>query len=191
MKKRLGLFLVPLFCLFATAITWADVTYTYYGNTYNTIVDDDPPTGSYSTFMSVQGSFTISTALSPNLTDFNLIPNSWLLSDGRNFFNEFTPNYTLNTVFAVSTDAFGDISGWYLNLETDDGTTLRRIHSAFNTGFSALEEDYGYIEVSGQWDQGIISGRHGSWNAVPEPSSAALLAGVAVSLLAGTRRRAC
>lgn len=186
--KRSALFAV--ICLSISSTARGDVTYTYTGNLYTSIQDSAPPVGIYTTLMSVQGSFTVASALAPNLVDFNFIPNSWLVSDGRNSFDETNGFYTPNTLFKISTDASGNISGWYLNLETDDNVFIRRLHSAFNTGMTGVEEDYGWISIPpAQVDIGSNSGSHGSWSAVPEPTSPFLLAGIASSAFLKLRRR--
>ena len=97
----------------------AATTYFYTGNDYTLIIDNTPPAGTtYTTSMSVTGSFTVASALAPNmaLTDISSDVISYSFNDGVNTLTE--SNSSLVGALNVATDAGGDIIEWQITTET-------------------------------------------------------------------------
>ena len=166
----------------------AIATYTYTGNNFTDIVDSDPPAGTYTTAMSVTGSFTVAAVLAPNLAnqDITLSILSFSFSDGRQTFTDTTA--LPEKLFLVSTDAVGSITDWLIVLRTstvfpfDEVTTHTVAVGVADTGFISVS-----IVLPG--DSGGNSNDPGTWTLVPEPSTVLLLVS-GLAALAVRRRRA-
>lgn len=93
--------------LVSTAQAATTNTYTYVGDNYT-----DAGGGSYTTSMSVSGSFTFSSPLASNLSNFDALPSivSFTFADGVQVYSE-TDSFSF-TEFLVSTNAFGGITEW-------------------------------------------------------------------------------
>jgi hypothetical protein len=93
----------------------AAVIYSYAGNPFDTIVDNDPPAGSYTTAMSISGSFTVAGPLNlPTLTDISASILGCSFSDGRNSFT--CPTFLFD--FSLATDASGVPTEWNIHFES-------------------------------------------------------------------------
>ena len=192
--------------LAVAAPTKASVLYTYTGNPFNAFQDSEPPTGTYDTTMSVNGSFEVAAPLVslPSLTDIRAQILSYSFSDGRNtlddgnsrlaaaFFTTDAAGTPLQWDFAVVTDirppvAIGD---QFPSIRTTNTTIIFDIGQIFEcTAVSptAFCEDFNLDRgstvlnpVAGSW---VVSGRP-----IPEPSTT-LLFGAGLAGLGLMRRR--
>jgi hypothetical protein len=93
--------------LIASGAAAASTTYVFTGHPYQTA------NGSYTTSMSITGSFTTAAPLAANLTsstDITPLVKSWSFSDGVN--NYTLANSVQNGDMEVTTDSGGNINGW-------------------------------------------------------------------------------
>jgi hypothetical protein len=166
------------------------VTYVYVGNDFTNVVD------SYTTSDSVSGYITLGSALAPNLIDSAVAPLDFSFTDGIKTINA-SNGYLVGQpgVFPphVSTDAEGDITGWYFQFRNNN----------FNNPFA--EQIFTYtadpsLGITASIDEGSYNpdpyveqgynSEPGIWSSVsdtPEPSSA-LLASTALLALAFVAR---
>ncbi len=187
------LFLVFAFvvnCLQAGALVcpaYADVTYTYIGNPFETYAgnyyDQTGHDVLYSA-ISISGSFTIATALPPN-APLIITPLSCSLTNGS---ATWTGN--ASTFIFVATNASGQISNWdvflfdstgYIQTEKETGVTV-------DTWYASSSTDWSYLTAyntgnPGQW---TIAG--GGPAMTPLPPAVFLLAPDLVGLLTVRRR---
>jgi len=114
-RKTLIVSLVVV-CAGVLAATHATTTYLYTGNNFTSIpLDDDPPTGSYTTSMRVTGSFTVSQPLtSISLVDISGLILAYSFNDGRSTLTE--GNSSLRSS-SVAVDASGAVINWQFNIE--------------------------------------------------------------------------
>ncbi len=187
--------------LAGAGVASAATIYTYTGNLYGSVTNPNPPSGTYTTAMSISGSFELATALAPNLTEVDISASvvSYSFFDGRNTLTD--ANSAHNTGFWVTTDALGDITGWHLNVLTSDPVSIGeqqfQINTRHNT-FAASSLDLGRtlqcVSLSGSnclsnADSGQLLDSAGVWSGVvPEPSTA-LLVSLGLSGLSIVRRR--
>ena len=120
----------------------ASVVYTYTGNTFTNINDNDPPAGTFTTSDFVSFSFIVPTLLTDLALPTLISPTSFTASNGRTTLTETSP-LTLETI-RVATDSSGSITGWYINLATGDanlqlGEQGDQIFTGFNTVFGEGE----------------------------------------------------
>ncbi len=166
----------------------ADIVYTYTGNTYSEINDNTPPNGTFTTAMSVSGSFTVTSALAANLMNQQIIPNSFSFSNGRATITNI-PSLSDET-FQVSTDSSGDIVNWYISLLSPLAISPLVGIESFNTSEFVL--DQGSFASGGSSDSGR-SRTPGTWTsnsiATPEPASLMLLT-LAITMLVIRKLRA-
>lgn len=184
------------------AVAHANSIYSYVGNTFNIISDAITPSGTHSTAMSVTGSFTLGSALAPNigLTDISGSVLSLSFNDGRSTLDNLA-TVTLFQ-FEVGTDATGNIDEWLITLGEINiigGSTVVGDQDKTITSNSILAVDIGSIKEctnvsSGQFclsaftDHGRIESTPGTWTVTPEPTTAILLA-AGMLALTGWRRR--
>ncbi len=169
----------------------ADIVYTYVGNLFNDIDDWTPPVGSYDTSMSVTGSFTMASALAPNLSNQGILPNTFSFSDGRNLLTHTTS--LSSESFVVSTNSLGDIVEWFIFLET--ALAIDPIRSIFTTNnlsiFPDIVDQGGIAPHGGNADTGRVFNNPGVWSVhvIPEPGCSLLLMGMSAFLLSRRRVR--
>jgi hypothetical protein len=91
----------------------AVTVYTYTGNTFSLIQNETPPDGTYTTSMSVTGSFTLQNPLPANslVTDITANVLSFSLSDGRSTITDLNATFA---TFQIGT-ALGNINSWFVN----------------------------------------------------------------------------
>jgi hypothetical protein len=212
MGPKLKLF-VSLICAVVLGASQARaITYTYTGNDFTSITDQTPPTGIYTTSMSVTGSFTLAAPLAANLgtpatpTDIFPLVLSFSFSDGR---NTLTNNSVLAfPVIEVATDSLGNIDHWIISLFTRDFNSLtqtgdQRLGIVTDNRIGSL--DSGVVEEcvspdpsvcsiptsSFNRDNGSVDGHPGSWStATPLPAALPLFAtGLGAIGLLGWRRK--
>jgi hypothetical protein len=95
-------------------------TYTYTGNDFpqSGITDNTPPDGTYTTSMSVTGSFTVANPL-PNFFSGFITPTSFSFSDGRNTITNSNAGI-IGTFFDVFTNGSGAIINWNISVTMPD-----------------------------------------------------------------------
>lgn len=136
-------------CILALPMMASSVTYTYTGN------DFQSASAPYTTSDFVSGYFTLPTALGDNLTDDSITPASYSFSDGVQTISSSSP--PTDVTFDVSTDASGNINGWFINLEflspfdeISTQTTPNQEDFGINSGGEGLEfDDEGTWVMSG------------------------------------------
>jgi hypothetical protein len=171
-----------LVLLLAASPISANVVYQYVGNNFDTIIDGTAPAGTYTTDMSVMGSFELTAPLAPNLAvgstgTITADILSFSFSDGRSTLTESTPNIGSNGIlsFEVSTDALGAIVGWAIAIGAGDaGVSPPGLLIETSSDFTNF--DSGEIHESGGMDIGSITNSPGTWTLVPEPGTGSLLA---------------
>jgi hypothetical protein len=184
----------------------AVTVYTYTGNDFSGIINDNfPPDGSYTSSMSVFGSFTLLNPLAPNLALTNIAVDvqNFSFFDGRNTITNLNANAT-TPIFAFSTDALGNIIQWtvqlvhFTDLPFDAGDQAWAIRSLNN---SSDVLDFGQIAEclvgtgacsSSRVDNAIIRASPGTWSVseVPLPGALPLFAtGLGALGLLGWRRK--
>lgn len=176
-------------------------TYVYTGNTYLTFDkreqnggqlpgDLSSIPGTFTTAMSINGSFTVTGALSANLSAFDIsgLVDSFSFSNGR---ATLTDAESAISTFQVSTDGVGAISEWSImvtniitplsNGEIGD-RIITRTDSAMDQGlkFLCLEEPCAAVSSAlGDNETGVTNSNPGTWAqaaVVPVPLSGVLLA---------------
>jgi hypothetical protein len=171
--------------ILAASGAMAQSSYEYSGNDYTLIINNDPPAGAtYSTSMSVRGSFTVAAELAPSmpLTDISGDILAYSFTDGAHLHTQ--DNSMLFGAFKIATDATGAIIEWQLTTADRDplgptgvpGDQRQTISTAAITG---LVLDRGQLQEclgSGSscpliWsDVGQVLNDAGSWTLVPDPS---------------------
>jgi len=183
--------ILPMLCAvlaLAVAPGATALTYGYSGNSYTLVVDNTPPSGTYTTSMNVSGSFTIAGSLAPNLalTDISGSVLSYSFNDGINTHTQANSSFV--GPFNVATDGTGQIAEWQFT--TSDtaplgpggslGDQRQVILSNAVLGFvldrGILQECSTVTGCSISTDVGQTANNAGSWSFVPEPSTALLLA---------------
>ena len=157
-----------LFCfaagILALPLMASSVTYTYTGS------DFQSASSPYSTSDFVSGFFTLPAALGDNLVDDSITPTSYSFSDGVQTISSASP--PPDVTFEVSTDASGNINGWFINLlflspfdEISTETTPNQEDFGTSSGGEGLEFD-----EAGTW---VMTG--GGTSTVPEPGNLGLI----------------
>jgi len=178
--------------VFGAPTARANVIYEYTGQLFNTFVGASNP---YTASDSVHGTFTVASALAPNLVEADL--SGQILSF---VFNDFADNHApITSVFpggfyltpTISTDAAGDITFWRLGFS--DGLLTHFISSFSINGLSAdINLDVGSANAhhgGTAWNLGTPGTWSSSASAVPEPSGLVLLCTGIVVVGASLRRR--
>jgi pimeloyl-ACP methyl ester carboxylesterase len=170
--RRISTYIFFLVSSVAAQLTYANVTYTYTGNTFTSVHDDPNVPGSYDTSMRVSGSFELSTALPPNraISDRLFVtPLSFSFGDGRSVITNTSPS--LNFFINVGTDAAGNITKWDLAFQSQSGLARSTIRTQNPTNFTppGVQNDSGQYGVSpvfpGPEDGARNSDVPGSWTA--------------------------
>jgi len=149
---RLGLaVLIGLAGFLASApIARAVAVYTYDGNVFDNIRDEDPPAGSYDTSMKVTGSVTFESELAPNLVfgDVTADVVSFVLDDGRLSIDSLD-TATTDFSFFASTDFEGTIVNWiiFAQAQRSPGAQQLETHEIVSrTGGSAFDRGLLFVE---------------------------------------------
>jgi PEP-CTERM motif len=173
----------------------ADTVYTYTGNTFTTGLINNfttsLPTGPFTANDFVSGSFTVSTALGPNHSEFvPIIPTFFSFSDGADTLTNSNSDSLDNLGFFIGTDGSGSITTWYIEIESADQLTqIDTINSTNGNAFidAGVNEEY----------SAIIRKDPGAWSSVtdpspattPEPNTLVLLGSGALGLAGMLRRK--
>jgi PEP-CTERM motif len=181
----------------SSTLALADTMYTYTGNTFTSGLTDKNfatilPIGSFTANDFVSGSFTLSTALGPNHSEFDpLFPTSFSFSDGVDTLTNSNSDSLESLGFFVGTDAVGSITSWYIEIESaDELTQIATINSVSANAFIDVGTGGGYSALN-RSDPGVwtSSTTDPSPAATPEPSSLLLLGTGAVGLAGSLRRK--
>ena len=183
-RIRIGTILLAGFlAALAAPLSSAQVTYTYTGNHFANFQDGEPPSGAYTTGMSVSGFFEVATAFTP-FVGYNFTPLSYEFTDGRNVFSSAFP--AGSAYFEIVTDASGQIDWWNIQLRDEPSPGDVRQIMTGSPG-PLVGQDSGVIQVAidgaASFDTAWINSRPGSWTVavVPEPGTSTLmLAGFAL-----------
>jgi hypothetical protein len=114
----------------------ASVVYTYTGNSFTNIQDNDPSAGTFTTSDFVSISFIVPELLTDLRLPILISPTSFTASNGRITLTNTSP-LTLETI-RVATDSSGLITGWHISLAKGDsdlqvGEQGDQIFTGFNT----------------------------------------------------------
>jgi hypothetical protein len=112
-RSRAAAICGALMLVAAVNVANASTVYTYTGNNFLGIIDNTPPAGTYTTSMSVTGSFTLQNPLPANslVTDITANVLSFSFSDGRNTITNLNATFA---TFQIGT-ALGNINSWFVN----------------------------------------------------------------------------
>jgi hypothetical protein len=157
-----------LLFIFAAAATLATkplaaspVTYTYTGN------DFQVATNPYTTTDFVSGFFTLASPLGDSLALASITPASYSFTDQFQTFSSVSP--PPDVTFEVSTDASGNINGWFIDLQS--GANI------VSTQTTPNQEDFAEDGFVGEGDNFFAEGTWvmsgGGTSTVPEPGNVA------------------
>ena len=167
-------------------IGMANSTYTFTGENFDTIVDSPAVPGTYTTAMSISGSFETASAL-PALFSGVVTPLAFSFTDGRTVFSNPFPGTTLANQFLFTTDAGGNITDWNIQLAYSSGATIFNLLSSTGVGNASI------TNPGGADTAGIIKVCTGIWctaTPMPEPSTYAMMvAGLALLGFVARRSR--
>lgn len=100
--------------------SYAAYIYSYVGNTYTNIQDQNPPEGSYSETNYISVTFMLPALLTGDGTMVNVIPDAFTIDDQRFAITDQTPDASIS--ININPDASGEFSSW--NVSAFTGTTL-------------------------------------------------------------------
>jgi hypothetical protein len=190
---KLRRLLVGLAALAIAGVASAQVTYTYRGNSFDSIANSGVGTP-YTASDFVSGSFTVASALTNGSYSFTAsTPSfSYSFSDGVYNFNSATDQLETSVDVTV---ASGAISSWAIVLETTNNNPISGLANMASYNLPGiLVSDIGALYAlnvpgdstsgeTGAFDFGRMDGNPGTWTVspIPEPSTyAMLLSGLAV-----------
>ena len=178
----------------------ATTVYSYEGNTFTNFLGPGP----WDTTSKVTASITMSSELGPNLNNSFVTPLSWTLSDGVLPITEATATAS---VFRFSTNAFGDITAWnvdvgeYITGTPSQGDTEHQIVTHYNLVVFDLANDgavgrlydatAGWIQVEAGNFSSDPATTQGTWTAtvVPIPAAAWLFGSGLIGLIGVARTK--
>lgn len=190
--------LSALVCLLLCAnVSHAMAIYTYTGNNFDEFPDNfDPPSGTYTTAMSVTGTFAVAVPLTlgPAVVDISGDVLSYSFSDGRSTLTEANSNM-FN--FNVGVTA-GQIVAWSIELRQifpvptaigDLSLTIRTVTGGDRGSIQECISLLGDLCFDAGLDLARVNGNPGTWETVVPIPPAIWLFGSALGLLGWIRRR--
>ena len=149
----------------ASGTVTAQVTYDYSGSNFDVV------SGLYTTSDSVQGSFTVSSALAANLVQAEIIPSTFSFSDGVQAI------MGAGCCFSISTNASGRIDAWNISIFFPSNGVIGVNSPNIDLGVPGQPAIYDLVHTGDEASQ-ASSDRAGVWTshlAAPEidPASAA------------------
>lgn len=199
-SRAVKVWALPLVLLaFVAGDAAANARYEYAGKDFVQILDEAPPTGTYSTDMRVTGFFELAVPLAPNTLPTSITADvlGFSFADGRQVISDAN---AYAAQFVVSTDGSGQLTSWSIFVATElaagaglPGDTIGTHGSQLGGLISDAGHIHSDVQVVDGWerlgtDEGSISNDPGAWTLVPEPSTG-LLAGFGLALLAAAGRR--
>jgi hypothetical protein len=121
----------------------ADTIYTYTGSPFQFTINQEPPSGAYTTAMKVTGSFTLAAPLAPNLSNDDITADvlSFSFTDGRNTISDS------NAVAKFFQFTTFNIPGWHIQLQTAEFTAAGQQRAIIDIR----------LNMGGQGDIGILA----------------------------------
>ncbi len=168
-------------------VALADTTYTYTGQDFTDVSNVFFNPTPYTTSNFIEGSFTVSAPLAADLVAETLTVKSFSFTDGHQTISSPTDS----DVFTISTDSSGSIVVWDVLLQAPIGF-MRTIGTVPNSTSPTVAPPTNDEATDGVDGSGTNVGAPGTWtetSPVPEPSTLALLASGALTLIAPIRRR--
>ncbi|MEO6567333.1 MAG: PEP-CTERM sorting domain-containing protein [Opitutaceae bacterium] len=162
----------------------ANTTYIFTGENFDTIFDSPAVPGTYTTAMSINGSFETASALPASFSGV-VTPLTFSFTDGRTVFSNPFPGTTVANQFMFTTDAGGNIADWNIQLAYTSGVTTFNLLSSTGVANASI------TNPGGADTTGIIKVCTGIWCTVtpmPEPSTYAMML-VGLGLLGFVVRR--
>lgn len=171
---------VLLLAMLYTLLANAGVVYTYTG------IDFIGSSGPFTTSDSISGSFTVTTALTDDLSNVSITPESFTFSDGVDTVTDLTAN---DALFFVTTNGVGQITDWSIDINEYAGPLIQTLGpvSDLTDCCSDIVEN-----ASHTIDDANPQGYNGSWTSAdptPEPAPFALMVtGLLALALVGRKR---
>jgi hypothetical protein len=150
----------------ASGTATAQVTYDYSGSNFDVV------SGLYTSSDSVQGSFTVTSALAPNLIQASISPSTYAFSDGVQAITG------AGCCFSISTNASGQIDSWNDTIFFPSNGVIEMNSPNIDLGVPGVPSIYDLVHTGGEETSHASSDRAGVWTshlAAPEidPASAA------------------
>lgn len=187
--------LIGICVLLACGPAQAAATYQYIGSNYDdTIINSEPPFGTYTTAMRMSASFTVPAPLDlASDGDISGLVTAYSVNDGR-----FTLTESNSSIFRfdVTVDAVGAIGTWDILVDDIVGASLGDTVSSLLTA-SGIDSAFAGICPEAICDRDspfgldidVASANSGSWSIVPAPLPGAVwLLGSALGMLGRVRR---
>ena len=160
-----------------TSISHGSTIYRYQGNNY------EQPAGIYDTTMSLTGTVEFATPLPPNLFG-EVFPIVFSFNDGV---NTFTDEDFTSPAFGFATNPLGEIIGWEIRLNIDEGGFTSLIINSDNTMLGGTDL---ILFDPFEGEPGFVFGNSpGSWSVVPVPPALWLFGSGLLGLIGIARRK--
>jgi hypothetical protein len=157
----------------ASGTAIAQVTYDYSGSNFDVV------SGLYTTSDSVQGSFTVSSALAANLVQANIVPSTYAFSDGVQAITG------AGCCFSISTNASGQIDGWNDSIFFPSNGVISMNSPNIDLGVPGVPSIFDLVHTGGDETSRASSDQAGVWTshlAAPEIDPASVASGLTLLL---------
>lgn len=172
---------VLLLAMLCTPLANAGVIYTYTG------LDFIESSGPFTTSDSINGSFTVATALGDDLSNVFITPESFTFSDGVDTVTNLTAHDP--QFFFFTTNGAGQITDWLIGLNEVAGPLIQTLGPVSDLTDCCSDIVENASHTIGDYNP---RGDNGSWtsaNSTPEPAPFALMAtGLLALVLVGRKR---